>query len=274
MDRPDILRISILQPALRSDDKKFNINTIVSMIKLHIRKEHVDIFFIPNDLFRVGSEAIPGETTEIFAEICRENNIFIAGGMAERVTWQGKAINTGFVVCPDGRTERMQSKFNLPREETERFAGAAISNVVDIGLLKLGCVMCNDIFYPEIARMVALNGAELIFVPSIMLGNMLKPLEAIFQARAIENQVYIVSANGIPFGTKESNVGKSGVYSPLWYELEPRRMGSEEGFTSFIIDMENVRELKASTVDNIEDYAKNNMLSSMKLQFEYRDCQT
>jgi predicted amidohydrolase len=133
------------------------------------------------------AEPIPGPSTEYFGKLARKYNLYIVAGLIER---QGHLVyNTAVLIGPDGRVQGKYHKVSLPRNEIA--AGIQPGHhfpVFTTRFGKVGMMVCYDGFFPEVARRLAENGAEVIAWP--VWG--CNPLLA--AARACENQVYIVSS--------------------------------------------------------------------------------
>ena len=67
--------------------------------------------------------------------------------------------------------------------------------VIDLGFVKIGIMICMDIYFPEIARIYAMKGVDLLFWPTITHGPTQSGLEAQLRSRAIDNSLYIIEAN-------------------------------------------------------------------------------
>jgi predicted amidohydrolase len=133
------------------------------------------------------AEPIPGPSTRQLGAIAHKHNLYIVAGLTER---EGPTIyNTAALVGPDGKLVGQYRKVCLPREEIE--AGITPGHeypVFDTRFGKLGMMICWDVHFPEVARGLADHGAEVIAMP--IWGGM----PALAQARAMENQVYVVSS--------------------------------------------------------------------------------
>ncbi|MFI5380335.1 MAG: carbon-nitrogen hydrolase family protein [Tepidisphaerales bacterium] len=139
------------------------------------------------------AEAIPGPSTQFLGECAARNKAYVVAGLYER---EGKAVyNTSVLIGRDGKLVGKYRKVCLPREEIDGgISPGTTYPVFDTDLGRVGMMICWDLSYPEVARELSARGAEMIFMP-IWGGN-----ETLAQARAIENQVYIV-ASGYDFRT-------------------------------------------------------------------------
>lgn len=133
------------------------------------------------------AEPVPGPSTEYFGRLAQKHGLYLVAGLVER---DGAALyNTAALLGPDGRLVGKYRKVSLPRSEVE--AGITPGHdypVFDTRFGKLGLMICYDGFFPEVARALSVNGAEVIAWP--VWG--CNPLLA--RARACENHVYVVSS--------------------------------------------------------------------------------
>lgn len=133
------------------------------------------------------AEPIPGPSTAYFGGLAKQHNLYIVAGLVER---DGPLIyNVAVLVAPDGSVAGKYRKTALPRSEVERgITPGSDYPVFQTRFGKVGMMVCYDGFFPEVARELANRGAEVIAWP--VWG--CNPLLA--QARACENQVYLVSS--------------------------------------------------------------------------------
>jgi predicted amidohydrolase len=133
------------------------------------------------------AEPIPGPTTEYFSDLAAKLSIHIALSLYER---EGHLVyNTAVLLSPEGKLIGKYRKVCLPHGEVEKgVAPGADYPVFDTKFGKVGLMICYDGFYPEVARALTANGAEVIAWP--VWG--CDPLLA--RARACENRVFIVSS--------------------------------------------------------------------------------
>ena len=134
-----------------------------------------------------GSEPLPGPTTKFLGEVARRNNLYIVAGLLER---EGDVVyNTAVLIDRKGNLAGKYRKASLPREEID--GGVTPGNsfpVFDTDFGRIGIMICWDVTFPEPARALSQQGAEIILMP-IWGGDI-----TLAKARAIENQVYLVSS--------------------------------------------------------------------------------
>ena len=157
--------------------------------------QKADIVCLPEGVTIVGtthdyisaSEPIPGPTTKYLGEVARRNNLYIVAGILEK---EGPVVyNTAVLIDRKGNVAGKYRKTSLPREEID--GGVTPGNsfpVFDTDFGRIGIMICWDVTFPEPARALAQQGAEVIFLP-IWGGDL-----TLAKARAIENQVYVVSS--------------------------------------------------------------------------------
>ena len=133
------------------------------------------------------AEPMPGPSSEFFGALAKKHGFYIVAGLMER---DGPLVyNVAVLLGPDGAIAGKYRKTCLPRGEIEK--GVTPGNdypVFSTKFGKLGMMVCYDGFFPEVARRLSMNGAEVIAWP--VWG--CNPLLA--RARACENHVYVVSS--------------------------------------------------------------------------------
>jgi predicted amidohydrolase len=158
-------------------------------------EQKADLVVLPETLTFYGSgrtmaecaEPIPGPSTEYFGKLARQHDLYIVAGLIER---EGHLIyNVGVLIGPDGNVAGKYRKVCLPRAEIE--AGIQPGEeypVFETRFGKVGIMVCYDGFFPEPARELSANGAEVIAFPVWGCNPMLTA------ARACENHAYVVSS--------------------------------------------------------------------------------
>jgi predicted amidohydrolase len=147
-----------------------------------------------------------GAEYEALARIAQDNGLFLAGnGYETDPAFPGIYFQASFVIDPSGRTvlryRRLVSMFAPTPHDVwdrylERYGLEGVFPVADTAIGRLGAIASEEILYPEIARALALRGAE-VFLHSTSEGGSprLTPKDVAKRARAIENLAYVISAN-------------------------------------------------------------------------------
>ena len=176
----------------------------LDLITARLEQVDADLMVLP-ELFATGyqftsqeevsrlAEAVPdGPTTQRLLEIAARRKTTIVAGLAERTGT--RYFNSAVVVGAKGFLGCYR-KTHLFFEETLFFSpGDSGFQVWDIGAAKVGVMICFDWYYPESARTLALQGAEIIAHPS----NLVLPnCPDSMVTRCLENRVFSVTANRI-----------------------------------------------------------------------------
>ena len=131
-----------------------------------------------------------GSTIQGLTRVCQDKKMHIAAGFAEKdgLAYYNSAVLTG----PEG-VLGVYRKTHLFYEEKLWFTpGNGPYGVYDIGQARIGLMVCFDWFFPEVARSLALAGAEIICHPA----NLVLPYcQAAMVTRCLENRVFAVTAN-------------------------------------------------------------------------------
>jgi predicted amidohydrolase len=160
-------------------------------------------------------EPIPGGLTlERFAERARANNIYVAYSQRERDG--DRVFNTGVLLDRQGELVGKYRKMHLaPGEQTDVLPGDMGYPVFECDFGRVAIGICMDIHYPEMWRIYALKGADVLLFPTMCIDYTGDHIESIVNARAIDNQVYLVSSHFImqPFLAGRS-MGHSRIVDP------------------------------------------------------------
>lgn len=151
-------------------------------------------------------ESIPeGKTTATLCEIARAKNIYIVAGLIEKAG--EKLFNAAVLVSPEGYVATYR-KMHLFNEEKLWFdPGDKGFEVYNLGICRIGIMICFDWFFPESMRILALQGADIICHPA----NLVLPFcQDAMVTRCLENRVYAITANRTGV---ETRAGKSFRYT-------------------------------------------------------------
>ncbi|MCT4632398.1 MAG: carbon-nitrogen hydrolase family protein [Firmicutes bacterium] len=150
-------------------------------------------------LFKDYSEGYPGPSTTMLANAAKENGITLVGGsITERD--RDKLYNTSYIFGPDGNLLGKHRKVHLfdvdikgkiTFKESDVFTPGDDITVIDTVFGRIGVCICYDIRFPELARLMAMRGAEVIIVPAAF-NTTTGPAHwhTTTRQRAVDNQVY------------------------------------------------------------------------------------
>ena len=155
---------------------------------------------------------VPGPETDELGKIARQYDTYImAQAKARHVDWPDRYFNVGFILDPQGEVILVHYKVSplFPVEHSvcphdvydwwvEKYGNTldAFWPVVDTDIGRLGIMMANEGSYPENARALAMNGAEVVYrasYPHPATGNEMFEIQS--RARALDNNMYIVAPN-------------------------------------------------------------------------------
>jgi predicted amidohydrolase len=154
-----------------------------------------------------GAEPLDGPSTTWARELARELAIdLIAGSIVERRA-DGSRTNTSVHAGRDGELKAVYRKLHLfdvevagivyRESDTEDPGEEVVTTTLQDGT-KLGMAICYDLRFPELFRILTLNGARILALPSAFtLATTRDHWEVLVRARAIENQCFVVAANQI-----------------------------------------------------------------------------
>lgn len=169
------------------------------------------VFESPEEAF-IHAEEIPGPFTDTLESACARLGITCVAGMLERE--EDVLRNTAVLVGPDGLAGRYR-KSHLPFLGVDRFVvpGDELA-VVDTPLGRVGIEICYDLRFPEVTRALALQGAEIVVLPTNWPMAAAANAELLTTARAYENCVYLLVANRVGRERTAQFCGRSQIVDP------------------------------------------------------------
>jgi omega-amidase len=148
------------------------------------------------DLKALSEQGASQKSLEL-AEVARETGLHLIAGVAVGAGGAGLR-NSSLHFSPDGAQEAY-AKVHLFEggKDSERplFLPGQGRSLWTVGGRKAAPLICYDLRFPELARSLALDGAEILFVSSARPASRTEVFRVLNQARAIENQLFVVSAN-------------------------------------------------------------------------------
>ena len=156
-----------------------------------------------DEVYRENAEPVPGPTTDFLGDLARELGVYLLGGsILEGDPGSDRMSNTSTFFDPSGELTAIYRKIHLfdvkvsGREYLESANIAPGNEIVTAkaGPTTLGLSVCYDVRFPELYRLLALRGAEILAVPAAFTLQTGKDhWEILLRARAIENQAFVLA---------------------------------------------------------------------------------
>jgi deaminated glutathione amidase len=250
-----VTKISLVQMRT-SVEKEKNLKTILKYIAQAARKNSVLCAFPEFMMCYTPSsqsssqlaslaEKINGDFVSAIAEAARHNSIQVIGTFYEKSPKPNRVYDTSFLVNKNGKVVSKYRKIHLYdalgfKESKKLYPGSSVTEPIKTTIGMIGLMICYDLRFPEISRMLASSGSEVLVVPSAWVRGKLKEEHWIIinKTRAIENGCYVVSPDQV------GNIycGRSLVVDP--YGKVILDMKKEEGLGTVVISLDQVKQVR------------------------------
>ena len=190
-------------------DKIQNIRTAGTYIE-KIKAENPDFVILPEmfccpyqtENFPVYAEKEGGPSWQAMSDYARKYHIYLIAGSMPEADDVGKVYNTSYIFDRDGKQIGKHRKVHLfdidvtggqTFKESDTLTAGDHDTVFDTEFGRMGVMLCFDIRFPELARMMVNDGAKAILVPAAF--NMTTGpahWELSFRTRALDNQIYMI----------------------------------------------------------------------------------
>jgi len=254
------ITVAIVQMKPLLGEPEENLVKMSEMIGTIASQQKVDLIVFP-ELITSGSELglrftelaqrIPGPTVNLIAQRANDYGIFVAFGMASKEKVESVLYNSAVLVGPDGELVETYNKIHLRGEERMAFREGFKIPVAETEIGNIGLMLGYDLAYPEVARALALEGADLLCVMANWEASNIDEWKTYVRARAYENSMYMVAANRVgedvtlTFGGESLIVGPRGeLYASLSDETDEETGEPLEGFAVARIDLDDVRKYR------------------------------
>lgn len=155
----------------------------------------------------------------LLGQWCRRHEVVIVGSLPELDG--GRIYNTNYVVDADGAVRGAYRKTHLftLHGEHHHFAAGQDVLVCETRAGRLGVITCYDLRFPELSRMLALQGAEILCVSAQWPLPRIEQWSLLLRCRAVENQMFVLGCNGCGREGDRQYGGASAILSPLGVPL-------------------------------------------------------
>jgi omega-amidase len=191
------------------------------------------------------AETLGEPTTSFLTNIAKKYKVNIIGGSFANMV-EGKIYNSSIIINKLGELLYQYDKIHLVpmlKEDLYLVGGKEPVKIFELDGIKCGVIICYDLRFPELARKLALNGVQVLFIPAewpLVRRNHWRFLQL---ARAIENQFYVVSCNVVGKYDNVEFAGTSMVIDP-WGEILKEGSISEEETLVVDLDLGKVGEIR------------------------------
>ncbi len=198
----------------------------------------------PKDLANI-AEKIDGEFVSSISREAKKNSIQVIGTLYEQSPKPNRVYDTSFFIEKNGKVISTYRKVHLYdalgfKESTKLYPGSSITKPVKTSVGKMGMMICYDLRFPEMSRILASSGSEILVVPSAWVKGKMKEEHwlTINKTRAIENGCYVISPDQV------GNIycGRSVVVDPYGKILLD--MKKKEGIGIVDISLDEVKQVR------------------------------
>ena len=218
-----MVRIAAVQLDPRLGDKSYNLDTIDRYIA-EAAEQGVQLAVFPecavtgymyeslDEALQV-AEPIPGPAVDRIAQTAARHGLYVIAGTLERVG--NRCYNTAVLAGPNG-LETAYRKTHTLCLGVDRFTtpGDIPFEVHDLPFGRLGLLICYDLRFPEAARTLARQGAQIIALPTNWPSTSTIQADVFSRARAAENRVFLVAADRVGEERWARFLGRSQVIAP------------------------------------------------------------
>ena len=249
----DKVKISVLQMNIALSEAKKNYSAVHRLAALAMG-DAPDILLLP-ELWPCGFYPWPitlfateGEKLahQLLSELAKEYCVNIIGGTVPHKAG-ARFYNTSYIFDRAGQLMASYNKTHLfsPMGENKHFTAGDNLALFHLAEASCGLMVCYDLRFPELARSYALQGAEIICVPAAWPLKRLDHWRVLLEARAIENQVFIVSANGVGRMSDDSPMAGHSMIIDPWGKILAEA-GEDEAIITAELDIAAIGEIRES----------------------------
>ena len=257
----DSLTVGLIQREITPQDPAGNLLGTLEMLE-KCAGQDVDLFVL-TELWATGlinptepsslalAEDIDGPTVDALAEFCRNSETWLLAGSLALKDKKG-LTNTSLLIDPSGDIVLRYSKIQLfsPFGEDLIYNPGENLSAAEINGIGVGVVICYDLRFPSLVRKLAQSGCEMILVPALWPELRINHWEVLLRARAVENQIYMVGANGLANQHGFFFPGHSMIVGPLGEALNSPEM--RESAIVRRLDLKQLRRVR-SDICHLDD---------------------
>lgn len=249
--------IAVVQMSPRLGEAEDNLVKMSEMIAKIAASQKVDLIVFP-ELVTSGTELglrftdlaqrVPGPTVNMIAQRANEYGVYVAFGMVTKERVESVLYNSAILIGPEGDLVDVYNKVHLRGEERMAFREGFKLPIIETEVGTLGLMIGYDLAFPEVARSLVLDGAEIICVLANWEASAVDEWKTFLRARAYENAVFMAGANRagedvtLIFGGESMIVGPRGeIHATMAGNTDEESGAPKEGYVVARIDLDEVR---------------------------------
>jgi predicted amidohydrolase len=242
-----------MQPELgKMEDNLIKMGDLIGRIAT---EQPVDLIIFPELIttgYEVGprfpelAQPVPGPTVNLIAQRASELGVHVAFGMVTKEKVESILYNTAILVGPDGDLIGQYHKMHLRGEERIAFRPGYRLNVFETAFGSVGVLIGWDLAFPEVARSLVLEGAELLVACASWEEPNADEWRIYLLARAYENAVFVAAANRVGEEPSYTFFGQSAIVGPrgkVYASVDE----PTEGYAVARIDLDEIRQHREDT---------------------------
>lgn len=245
------MKLALLQMAVQMGDAPANREKVTAMVQTAaangvdavVLPETWNLGFFPQENLAALAEDHGGESRELLARLARTHGINVVGGSI--ITRRGDGVyNTAYVFDRQGQEVAVYDKIHgfSPSGEHLHFRHGETPCTFRLDGVEAGIIICYDLRFVELARLLALRGIQILFVPAQWPAVRVEHWQVLNRARAIENQMVVACVNGCGDAYGSQTGGHSMLISPFGEVITAA--GAAEEIIYGTADMDQVAEIR------------------------------
>jgi predicted amidohydrolase len=241
-------------------DLEANLNKMTELVTTIAANQRVDIIAFP-EMITSGSELgvrypelaqrVPGMVVNVLSQRASDFGVYVAFGMVTKERVESVLYNSAVLIGPDGDLVEVYNKLHLRGEERMVFREGFKMPVSETEIGTIGVMLGHDLAYPEVARCMALEGAEVLLTLANWEAAEMGAWGTYLRARALENGVFVVGVNRVGtdatlhYGGETQIIGPRGqVMATLIDHTHPETGEPQDGYIITKINLDEVREVR------------------------------
>ncbi len=254
------ITVAAVQMKPIAGDLEANLTKMTEMVTTIAASQKVDIITFP-ELVTSGSELgvrypelaqrVPGMVVNILSQRASDFGVYIAFGMVMKERVESVLYNSAILLGPDGDLVEVYNKLHLRGEERMVFREGFKLPISETEVGNIGVMLGHDLAYPEVARCMSLEGAEIILTLANWEASEMGAWGTYLRARALENGIFMVGTNRVGtdatlhYGGETQIIGPRGqVMATLIDHTHPDTGEPQDGYIISKLNLDEVREVR------------------------------